>query len=89
MATFEEKWFLSQIKRNKETGNFDKGVVVHSSKENALNGFHAYFGAYGYGKDGTIDYVQCSVSDMSGAIIRSEVDDRIERPEPSPNESEV
>lgn len=82
MAAFEEKWFLSQIKRNKETGNFDKGVVVHSSKENALNGFHAYFGAYGYGHDGTIDYVSCSVSDMSGAVIRSEVDDRIERPEP-------
>lgn len=82
MAVFEEKWFLSQIKRNKETGNFDKGVVVHSSKENALNGFHAYFGAYGYGHDGTIDYVSCSVSDMSGAVIRSEVDDRIERPEP-------
>lgn len=82
MAIFEEKWFLSQIKRNKETGNFDKGVVVHSSKENALNGFHAYFGAYGYDHDGTIDYVSCSVSDMSGAIIRSEVDDRIERPEP-------
>lgn len=88
MATFEEKWFLSQIKRNKETGNFDKGVVVHSSKDNALNGFHAYFSAYGYGKDGTIDYVQCSVSDMSGAIIRSEVDDRIERPDPY-KESEV
>lgn len=82
MAAFEEKWFLSQIKRNKETGNFDKGVVVHSSKENALNGFHAYFGAYGYGHDGTIDYVSCSVSDMTGAIIRSEVDDRIERPKP-------
>jgi len=82
MAAFEEKWFLSQIKRNKETGNFDKGVVVHSSKENALNGFHAYFGAYGYGHDGTIDYVSCSVSDMTGAVIRSEVDDRIERPEP-------
>lgn len=82
MVAFEEKWFLSQIKRNKETGNFDKGVVVHSSKENALNGFHAYFGAYGYGHDGTIDYVSCFVSDMTGAIIRSEVDDRIERPEP-------
>lgn len=82
MAEFSEKWFLSQIKRNKTTGAYDKGVVVHDSKDNALNGFHAYFGAYGYGKDSTIDYVSCFVSDMSGAIIRSEVDDRIERPEP-------
>ena len=86
MAVFEEKWFLSQIKRNKETGEFTKGVVVHNSKDDALNGFHAYFGAYGYGKDTTVDYVACFVSDMSGVIIRSEVDDRIERPTPESEE---
>lgn len=85
-AVFEEKWFLSQAKRNSETGEFTKGVVVHSSKNDALNGFHAYFGAYGYGKDKTCDYVACFVSDMSGAIIKSEVDDRIERPTPEPEE---
>ena len=78
---FEEKWFLSQIKRSTE-GAYTKGVVVHDSYNNALNGFHAYFGAYGYGKDATCDYVACFVTDMSGAIIKSEVDDRIERPEP-------
>lgn len=89
MAVFEEKWFLSQIKRNKEDGTFTKGVVVHNSKDDALNGFHAYFGAYGYGKDATVDYVACFVSDMSGAIIRSEVDDRMERPEPTPEPTEA
>lgn len=78
---FEEKWFLSQIKRNKETGEYTKGVVVHSSINDALNGYHAYFGAYGYDHDKTCDYVACFVSDMSGAIIKSEVDDRIERSE--------
>lgn len=87
-AAFEEKWFLSQIQRNKETGEFTKGVVVHSSKDDALNGFHAYFGAYGYGKNTNVDYVACFVSDMSGAIIKSEVDDRIERPEPTPEPEE-
>lgn len=87
-AAFEEKWFLSQIQRNKETGEFTKGVVVHSSKNDALNGFHAYFGAYGYGKNTNVDYVACFVSDMSGAIIKSEVDDRIERPEPTPEPEE-
>ena len=76
-----EKWFLSQIKRATD-GTYTKGVVVHDSRDNALNGFHAYFGAYGYGKDANCDYVACFVSDMSGAIIKSEVDDRIERPEP-------
>lgn len=87
-AVFEEKWFLSQIKRKSEDGTYEKGVVVHSSKNDALNGFHAYFGAYGYGKDKTCDYVACFVSDMSGAIIKSEVDDRIERPEPTPEPEE-
>ncbi len=86
-AAFEEKWFLSQVQRNKDTGVYTKGVVVHDTKDNALNGFHAYFGAYGYGKNVDIDYVACFVSDMSGAIIKSEVDDRIERPTPEPNEA--
>lgn len=81
-AVFSEKWFLSQIRRDKESGEYNKGVVVHDSKENALNGFHAYFGAYGYDHDKTCDYVACFVSDMSGAIIKSEVDDRIEKSEP-------
>lgn len=75
-----EKWFLSQIKRATD-GTYTKGVVVHDTLNNALNGFHAYFGAYGYGRDANCDYVACFVSDMSGAIIKSEVDDRIERPE--------
>ena len=75
-----EKWFLSQIKRATD-GTYTKGVVVHDTLNNALNGFHAYFGAYGYGRDASCDYVACFVSDMSGAIIKSEVDDRIEREE--------
>ena len=79
----EQKWFLSQIKRATD-GTYTKGVVVHDTKDNALNGFHAYFGAYGYGKDATCDYVACFVSDMSGAIIKSEVDNRIPAPEPEP-----
>lgn len=78
---FEEKYFLSQIKRNKETGEYTKGVVVHSSMNDALNGYHAYFGAYGYDHDKTCDYVACFVSDMKGAIIKSEVDDRIPKTE--------
>lgn len=72
----ENKYFLSQIKRATD-GTYTKGVVVHDTLNNALNGFHAYFGAYGYGKDANCDYVACFVSDMSGAIIKSEVDNRI------------
>jgi hypothetical protein len=50
----EQKYFLSQIKRATD-GTYTKGVVVHDTLNNALNGFHAYFGAYGYGKDATTD----------------------------------
>lgn len=80
----ENKYFLSQIKRELKNGEYvyTKGVVVHDTLENALNGFHAYFGAYGYGKDANCDYVACFVSDMSGAIIKSEVDNRIAVEEP-------
>ena len=72
----ENKYFLSQIKRATD-GTYTKGVVVHNNMNDALNGFHAYFGAYGYGKDANTDYVACFVSDMAGAIIKSEVDNRI------------
>lgn len=80
----ENKYFLSQIKRAAD-GTYTKGVVVHDTLNNALNGFHAYFGAYGYGKDATTDYVACFVSDMSGAIIKSEVDNRIPVEQPANN----
>ena len=82
----ENKYFLSQIKRATD-GTYTKGVVVHDTLENALNGFHAYFGAYGYGKDANCDYVACFVSDMSGAIIKSEVDNRIPVPAPTPEQA--
>lgn len=77
----ENKYFLSQIKRATD-GTYTKGVVVHDTLDNAMNGFHAYFGAYGYGKDANTDYVACFISDMSGAIIKSEVDNRIAVEEP-------
>lgn len=77
----ENKYFLSQIKRATD-GTYTKGVVVHDTLDNAMNGFHAYFGAYGYGKDANTDYVACFISDMSGAIIKSEVDNRITVEEP-------
>ncbi len=76
----EEKWFLTQIKRT--NGEYQKGVVVHDTRDNAFNGFHAYFGAYGYAKDANTDYVACYVADMQGAVIKSEVDNRIPVPEP-------
>lgn len=76
----EEKYFLVQIQRKNE--DYTKGVVVKDSLDGAKQSFHAYLGAYGYGNDATIDYVQCMVIDMSGRVRDSVVDNRIPTPEP-------
>lgn len=80
----EEKFFLVQIQRKNEV--YTKGVVVKDSLDAARQSFHAYLGAYGYGNDATIDYVQCMVIDMYGRVRDSVVDNRIPVPEPEPEE---
>ena len=74
-----ETCFLVQIKH--DGGNWDKGVVVKDSLDGALQGFHAYFGAYGYGNKEACDYVQCLVVTDDGRVVKSEVDDRREEAE--------
>ena len=59
-------YFVFQIKHNKTTDVWDKGIVVKADPErnnesDALQAYHAYLGAYGYGHDNTIDYVYCAV----------------------------
>lgn len=80
---FEEKFFLHQIQR--KNGNFTKGIVVHNSLNAALQGFYAYMGAYGFEHDPEIDFVECMVTDMSGRVRISCVDDRIPRIAPESN----
>lgn len=78
-------FFLHQIKRT--SGVFDKGIVVKNlerqegetdealSKRNyeaAKQGYHAYLGAYAYGQNPQTDYVQCMITDMSGAVLMAE-----------------
>lgn len=70
-----DKCFLVQIQR--KNGEFTKGVVVKDSLDGARQSYHAYLGAYGYGNDPTIDYVQCIVVDMYGAICDQVIDNRI------------
>ena len=80
----EEKFFLHQIHR--KNGTYTKGIVVHNSLDAARQGFHAYLGAYGYGHDPDIDFVSCMVTDMTGRVCNSTVDNRIPAPEPTPDE---
>lgn len=71
----EEKYFLVQIQR--KNGEYTKGVVIKNTLDAARQSFHAYLGAYGYGNDATIDYVQCMVIDINGMVRDSIVDNRI------------
>ena len=66
-------YFLNQIQHNKSTGNWSKGIVVKAdgatpadNLNSALQGYHAYLGAYAYGNNADIDYVSVSVTDLSG-----------------------
>ena len=72
----EEKYFLVQIQR--KNGEYTKGVVIKNTLDAARQSFHAYLGAYGYGNDATIDYVQCMIIDINGMVRDSIVDNRIE-----------
>lgn len=72
-------YFLHQIKHN-PNGAWDKGIVVKSAKEtdnenyaDALQGYHAYLGAYAYAHDPNTDYVSVAVTDEFGTRRISEV----------------
>lgn len=60
-------YFIHQVKHNKTTGVWDKGIVVKSdantnNREAALQTYHAYLGAYAYSHDPNTDYVYCAVT---------------------------
>lgn len=61
-----EKFFLVEVQH--KNGGWTKGVVVADSLDAARQGFHAYMGAYAYGHDVTVDYVQAAVLDMNGGV---------------------
>lgn len=71
----EDKYFLVQIKRT--SGAYEKGVVVKDTLNGARQSYHAYLGAYGYGKDANTDYVACYIIGMHGETYDAMVDDRI------------
>ena len=81
-------YFLVQIHRSIEEV-YTKGVVVKDTLEAARQGFHAYLGAYGYGNNANIDYVQCMVIDDTGRVRDSAVDNRIVVPVPEPETTPI
>lgn len=79
----ETKFFLMQVKRN-ITGTYEKGVVIKSTLNSALQSAHAYLGAYGYEHDESIDFVACVVIDNTGNLLFKVIDNRIPVDIPEP-----
>lgn len=77
-----EKFFLHQIKHNPTTDAWDKGIVIKDTPEQALQGYHAYLGAYAYGHDLNTDYVQVEITDIHGN--RLEIDEWEAKATPEP-----
>ena len=72
------KIFLHQIKQT--NGTFDKGIVVKHTFDDAKQGYHAYLGAYAYEHDPNTNYVQCSITDVSGTVLMQETWEKPEEP---------
>lgn len=64
------KYFLVQVKRTNNV--IEKGVVVKDSYDNACQSYHAYLGAYAFGKDVNTDYVMVQILDFKGLGLKGE-----------------
>ena len=74
-----DKFFLVQVKR---TNNIiEKGVVVKDTLDGACQSFHAYLGAYAFGKDANTDYVLVHILNSEGLGLKGEVWKKAEQEE--------
>lgn len=65
----EQKFFMHRIKHDKSKDGsdaWDKGIEVKDSFEAAKQSYHAYLGAYAYGKTDSVDFVQCGITNVVG-----------------------
>lgn len=74
----ENKFFLNRIRRTSNV--WDKGVEIHDTPESAKGAYHAYLGAYGYGREKNTDFCSATISDMTGATILKETWQKPEQP---------
>lgn len=82
-----DKYYLVQVKRTK--GTIEKGVVVKDSLDEARQSYHAYLGAYAYGKDQNTDYVMVEILDGTGLGIQADYWEALQpEPEPTPEPEE-
>jgi hypothetical protein len=74
-----DKFFLVQVKRT--NGTIEKGVVVKDSYDDACQSYHAYLGAYAYGKDANTDYVMVQILNSKGLGMKGEVWEKAVEPQ--------
>lgn len=85
----EEIYFVHRIRRT--GGVWDKGIEVKdagTSRENAeaaRQSYHAFLGAYAYGKHAETDYAACYITDTAGSRVLWERWDARPQPEPQPD----
>lgn len=58
------KFFMHRAKET-TNGEIDKGTEVHPTYDSAKQSYHAYLGAYAYGKEKDVTFVQCSITDKT------------------------
>lgn len=73
-----DKFFLVQVKRT--NGTIEKGVVVKDTYDDACQSYHAYLGAYAFGKDANTDYVLVHILNSEGIGMKGEVWEKAEEP---------
>ena len=76
-------YFVHQAYHNKTNDTWTKGIVVKSdpnidNETAALQTYHAYLGAYGYGNNADIDYIYCRVDSADNS--REPIEERWEAP---------
>lgn len=74
-----DKFFLVQVKRTNNV--IEKGVVVKGSYDDACQSYHAYLGAYAFGKDANTDYVLVHILNSEGLGMKGEVWKKAEEPQ--------
>lgn len=77
-------YFVSQVQHNRTTGVWTKGLVVKAdpgvdNEAAALQTYHAYLGAYGYGNNVDIDYVYCRL--VAADHVREPLEESWEAPD--------
>lgn len=68
----DQTFFHHRIKHDTSTGLWDKGIEVHETPEAAKGAYHAYLGAYAYGRSATTDFVSCEITDITGSRLEAE-----------------